>query len=396
MGSQHQALAAAMPDDFPNLETVYLYISPVTSTEDSLRNITLDYHPPDIVKITHLCELYFSWATTESIIGKFESGLFQAVLMATFCDEVVRREADTVLGLIPLIKVCAISTAVSLCCHLTCVFQLPSYFSVSSSLSLTSEFTIGLQHIVHGILHREVEGSIENLQQLVRSSLRGLREVPTSNSAKKCKGPERSETQSSRLKMWVPMSMLIALTAVTENHLNLSTSIGSASSLGPRLNIDLSTLRHAFAMPTIDASTFAILIQHFLPTTPASTSLIPVTRTFLEAISMVPNGEAIYQLLCCFVITCYYLPPTISHEYTLDLVDHACKALVSREQNEHTPSPNIQTFRSTANPVGETTSSAIHISSACSSREVAVPTFANFCASIGLEQGALQHFEDGS
>jgi hypothetical protein len=276
----------------------------------------------------------------------------------------------------------------SLCCHLTCVFQLPSSFSVSSSLSLTSEFTIGLQRIVHGILHREVEGSIEHLQQLVRSSLRGLREVPTSNSTKKRKGPERSETESSRLKMWVPLSMLIALTAVTGNHLSLSTSIGSASSLGARLNVDLSTLRHAFTMPTIDASTLATLIQHFLPTTPASTSLIPVTRTFLEAISMAPNGEAIYQLLCRFVITCSYLPPTISREYTLDLIDRACKALVSREQNEHTSSPNIRTFRST-NPVGETTSSA---ASAGSSQEVAVPTFANFCASIGLEQGALQHF----
>jgi Holliday junction resolvase YEN1 len=115
MGSQHQALAAAMPNDFPNLETVYLYISPVTSTEDLLRNITLDYHPPDIVKITRLCELYFSWATTEGILGKFESGLFQAVLMAAFCDEVVRREADAVLESIPLVKVCAIPTAVILC-----------------------------------------------------------------------------------------------------------------------------------------------------------------------------------------------------------------------------------------------------------------------------------------
>jgi len=91
MGFRHKALAAAMPNDFPNSEIVYLYLFPKTSSS-AMTSTVHEHHLPDITQITRLCELYFPWATAEDIFVKFEASVFPAVLMSVLRDQVVRHE----------------------------------------------------------------------------------------------------------------------------------------------------------------------------------------------------------------------------------------------------------------------------------------------------------------
>ena len=88
MGSRHPALAAAIPDSFPDPTILVLYLFPTVSPIEDLRRLGLNQCAPDIVQITRTCELHFSWATRDSIIPKFEHGVFQAVLMAALRQEV--------------------------------------------------------------------------------------------------------------------------------------------------------------------------------------------------------------------------------------------------------------------------------------------------------------------
>jgi holliday junction resolvase YEN1 len=93
MGSRHPALAAAISDSFPDPAIIVLYLFPTVSHIKELRKLGLNQCAPDIVQITRTCELHFSWATPDSIIPKFEHGVFQAVLMAALRQEVDVREA---------------------------------------------------------------------------------------------------------------------------------------------------------------------------------------------------------------------------------------------------------------------------------------------------------------
>jgi holliday junction resolvase YEN1 len=94
MGSQKSALAAAMPDTFPNYEILFLYISPITSSYDVIKSFNSGYCLPDVVEITRVCELYFPWAVPTTILPKFKTSVFPAVLMAVL-KEVVRRETNS-------------------------------------------------------------------------------------------------------------------------------------------------------------------------------------------------------------------------------------------------------------------------------------------------------------
>jgi Holliday junction resolvase YEN1 len=93
MGSRHPALAAAISDSFPDPAIVVLYLFPAVSPIKELRKLGLNQCAPDIVQITRTCELHFSWATPDSIIPKFEHGVFQAMLMAALRQEINVREA---------------------------------------------------------------------------------------------------------------------------------------------------------------------------------------------------------------------------------------------------------------------------------------------------------------
>lgn len=92
MGSRHPALAKSVPSNFPNPDIIYLYLFPLTSPKSEIRDIRVTFHLPDVVQITHLCELYFPWATTDTIVSKFDTGVFQATLMAVLREEVAHQD----------------------------------------------------------------------------------------------------------------------------------------------------------------------------------------------------------------------------------------------------------------------------------------------------------------
>jgi Holliday junction resolvase YEN1 len=95
MGSRHPALAAAMPDTFPNREILLLYVFPITSSDDVIKSFNSGYCLPDVVEIARVCELYFPWAVPRTILAKFSTNVFPAVLVAVLKEEVVRRESNS-------------------------------------------------------------------------------------------------------------------------------------------------------------------------------------------------------------------------------------------------------------------------------------------------------------
>lgn len=86
MGYKHCALAKTVSNDFPSPDLVYMYMSPLMSGAANIKVAAPTFHQPDFVQMTHLCELYFPWATADSIIKKFKGGVFQSVLMAALRD----------------------------------------------------------------------------------------------------------------------------------------------------------------------------------------------------------------------------------------------------------------------------------------------------------------------
>jgi hypothetical protein len=209
MGSQHPALAAAMPDNFPDLEIIRLYLFPVTSSPDQIRAINPSRCLPDIVQITHLCELHFPWAAPTTILTKFETGAFRAMFVAALTDEVIGHEEVRK----PISEVCGLLLPVFI--WLTFELQLPSSFDMPSTSTLFPQvhFAISSRRKMLGIPHREVTGSTKHLQQLVLSSLRGLRKPTKYNQklyGRKLKQPEAT-TPAGPFRMWVPESILLTL-----------------------------------------------------------------------------------------------------------------------------------------------------------------------------------------
>ena len=106
MGARHPALASSMSDSFPNPDIINLYLSPLTSSKEDISNLHLDGGLPDVVRITQLCELYFSWGAPDAILSKFENGVFHALLMAALRDEIGKQEAQGIQTAASPSKVC--------------------------------------------------------------------------------------------------------------------------------------------------------------------------------------------------------------------------------------------------------------------------------------------------
>ena len=386
MGSQHKALAAAMPDDFPNPEIVYLYLFPKTSSS-AMTSTVHEHHLPDITQITQLCELYFPWATTEDIFVKFEASVFPAVFMSILRDQIVRRERE-IHGSIQVSKVHAHADFMSLLCVLTVFAQLPLSFNITSPLFPAAKFTIGSQRTIDGIPQHKIEGPIGHLQQLVNASLRGLRKgMKVPNPGSDTRGIKRMrsysmDTASASFKTWVPTCMLFALIACGENQNSPVVSDSySLSSLKPDLNVDIPTLQQLFVTPEIDASTLAKLICDWVRPNTISRTIVPVTCAFLDAIASAPDGESTFQLLRHFVDVCASLSPSISHECTLDPMKRAFKASGAMTLPVHEAACSV--------PASRITSPSFSPSMA----RITAPTFASFCTSSGIKQDALEHFE---
>jgi hypothetical protein len=324
MGSRHPSLAASIPDSFPDRDIILLYLFPTTSPTETLRLLGSNHCLPDIIQITRVCELYFPWATPETILVKFESSVFQVVLMAVLREEVVLRETRDKHFKTESVGVRAASF-VKPSSDLS--IQLQSNFTIMHHLFPTSHFEIGSQQTRHGIVHREVSGSIKHLQRMVLWSLRGLRQVKNVNrkSRKDVETRKQSDvlppSKSDHFKMWIPESLLMPLFAPRDIQLpSSSTASTSTTSQHPDLKVDIPTIRQAFLTPTIDAPTLATIVAVFL-TSETSPNLNSVIGAFVESISTAPRRDPTYKLLCRYVEVASRLPPSISHDILTPISD---------------------------------------------------------------------------
>ncbi|KAH9856385.1 hypothetical protein C2E23DRAFT_516389 [Lenzites betulinus] len=77
-------LARSVPDDFPSVDVVLAYTTPVTSEAKGLahKNAVVDWDKePDLGKIAALCEMYFEWGVKEIIIKRFRTVLWPAAVL---------------------------------------------------------------------------------------------------------------------------------------------------------------------------------------------------------------------------------------------------------------------------------------------------------------------------
>ena len=98
LGSRRPALADSIPNTFPDVNIVYLYLCPLTSSGDEIMRLGFNQSLPDVSAITCLCELYFEWAVPATIFVKFNKGLFPAVVMSVLRQEVFERELAVIRG----------------------------------------------------------------------------------------------------------------------------------------------------------------------------------------------------------------------------------------------------------------------------------------------------------
>ncbi|KZV62574.1 hypothetical protein PENSPDRAFT_692391 [Peniophora sp. CONT] len=98
-------LAREWPEDFPDLDILYLYTNPVTSkTDASARKTHIPptwKKEPDFGKIANVCEMYFEWGFEEAVIKRFRTVLWNSAIQRIFRraaleDDARRRGESTV------------------------------------------------------------------------------------------------------------------------------------------------------------------------------------------------------------------------------------------------------------------------------------------------------------
>ncbi|KAJ7630345.1 hypothetical protein FB45DRAFT_915247 [Roridomyces roridus] len=77
IGSNRRALAASLPDTFPDIDILLYYINPLTSesagrSADHLKKPTWDKEP-DLGKLAETCESYFEWGYRDIIVKRFRT-----------------------------------------------------------------------------------------------------------------------------------------------------------------------------------------------------------------------------------------------------------------------------------------------------------------------------------
>ncbi|OJT12336.1 Flap endonuclease GEN -like protein [Trametes pubescens] len=77
-------LSRSIPDDFPNVDVVLAYTTPVTSEAKgrAYKNAVLNWDKePDLGKIAALCEMYFEWGLKDIIIKRFRNVLWPCAVL---------------------------------------------------------------------------------------------------------------------------------------------------------------------------------------------------------------------------------------------------------------------------------------------------------------------------
>ena len=85
LSSKKPSLAKAIPHSFPDLDVLFSYTNPITSTTDAGGQHTHTpprwEREPDLPKIAHLCELHFEWGLKDIIIKRFRTVLWPSIIL---------------------------------------------------------------------------------------------------------------------------------------------------------------------------------------------------------------------------------------------------------------------------------------------------------------------------
>jgi holliday junction resolvase YEN1 len=84
LGRKHTALAKSVPDDFPDVDVLLSYTSPITSETQgkSQANLRLVWgKEPDLGKLASVCELYFEWGVKETIVKRFRTVIWPPIIL---------------------------------------------------------------------------------------------------------------------------------------------------------------------------------------------------------------------------------------------------------------------------------------------------------------------------
>lgn len=94
MGRKCPSLAKSVPDDFPDIDILLSYTSPITSETEgrASNNLKLTWNKePDLGKLGALCELYFEWGVKDIIVKRFRTVIWPSVAM-----RILRRAAISI------------------------------------------------------------------------------------------------------------------------------------------------------------------------------------------------------------------------------------------------------------------------------------------------------------
>ncbi|KAJ7836356.1 hypothetical protein B0H14DRAFT_3141757 [Mycena olivaceomarginata] len=84
IGSKRRALAANLPDAFPDIDILLSYVNPITSETmgRGRDNLQLTWaKEPDLGKLAWTCELYFEWGYRDSIIKRFKTVVWHGAVL---------------------------------------------------------------------------------------------------------------------------------------------------------------------------------------------------------------------------------------------------------------------------------------------------------------------------
>ena len=224
LGRRYNSLAKAIPEEFPDIDVLMSYASPVTSeTEGKAHKFKATWDRPlDLGRIAHICELYFEWGVRHAIIKRFRTVIWPAAVFRFLRELTLEKDARKA-GRPPLPTTTQLSQT-----------EPPSSSPATSTAAFLSHLQIGRSSICQdlilkirstrnhdstdGLLEYRLEVSPECLVTLASAGIKDIRppliadisssDDITEESDKPMKKPPPDP--SSNLRVWIPACIVRA------------------------------------------------------------------------------------------------------------------------------------------------------------------------------------------
>jgi Holliday junction resolvase YEN1 len=97
IGRKNPSLAKSVPDDFPKIDILFSYTSPITSeSEGKAHKINFIWDRKlDLGRIANMCELYFEWGVRRVIIKRFRTVIWPGAVLRLLREEALRLDGKS-------------------------------------------------------------------------------------------------------------------------------------------------------------------------------------------------------------------------------------------------------------------------------------------------------------